>query len=493
MSERETAEHYRHSDALRDILAWSQDRHVWQRDALRQLVQGTPLVEIDIDRLEALCTGEREDAVPLQSDHLGSETSIEQAVSLLRVSDITGVNALVGGQELTFGADGITIIYGDNGSGKSGYCRVLKHACRSRDEKFLIHRDISEPSDAPQSAVISYMSGDKHLSARWSPSGADDNNLGLVSIFDSRSANTHVQAENAVAYTPVPMRILEGLGDLCDQLKQRLEAKAQAIEAQTPQVISNHSLSGTTAAGKYLDSITEKSDTIILDMLSTLSEDETRRLETLRADLAENPEQVIRRLRAQQERVERLIASIAKLDGVCSETSLNELSSFREKWSAAQEASNLASQELFAASPLPDIGSDAWKILWEAARAYSDGHAYKEKSFPELSSETDLCVLCQQPLTTEAVERQKTFEGFIQGAAKATEDSCKRRLDDKIQNMEGAKFSDESRAAAVALLKEELALDETATSVNTWVEQIQSRLSAALEKGTITSVEALSP
>ena len=293
MNKTDEGEVFRQSDAMRDILAWSEDRDVWQRDALRQLMQGTPTDEIDLDRLEALCTGKRTDAEPLTSNHIGIEASSEQAVSLSTVSDISGVNALVGDQELTFGPSGITIIYGDNGSGKSGYCRVLKNACRSRDERFQIHRDISEPSDAPQSAVISYLSGDEGLSSSWSPDGSDDVNLGLVSIFDSRSANTHVQAENAVAYTPLPMRILEGLGDLCDQLKLRLESKAQAIEAQSPKVISNHSLSAETSAGKFLSGLTAKSDTSILDMLCNLSEDETRQLETLRSDLAENPDRDI--------------------------------------------------------------------------------------------------------------------------------------------------------------------------------------------------------
>lgn len=40
---------YRQSDALRDILTWSEDRDLWQRDALRQLFQGTAVDGIDLD------------------------------------------------------------------------------------------------------------------------------------------------------------------------------------------------------------------------------------------------------------------------------------------------------------------------------------------------------------------------------------------------------------------------------------------------------------
>ncbi|WP_245479279.1 ATP-binding protein, partial [Mesorhizobium sp. M1A.F.Ca.IN.022.05.2.1] len=38
------------------------------------------------------------------------------------------VNALAPGERLSFGKTGLTAIYGDNGAGKSGYARVLKHS-----------------------------------------------------------------------------------------------------------------------------------------------------------------------------------------------------------------------------------------------------------------------------------------------------------------------------------------------------------------------------
>lgn len=493
MSDPTQSVHYRKSDAMREILAWSQERDIWQRDALRQLINGISLDEIDLDRLEGICTGARDDALVLQEEHLEIEASSEAAVALSRVSDVTGVNALASDQELTFGADGITIIYGDNGSGKSGYCRVLKHACRSRDRKFNIHPDISEPSDTPQSAKIAYATGNTGKSATWSPDSDTDAALGQVSIFDSRSADTHVQSENNVAYTPLPMRILEALGDLCDKLKARLDSKVTAIEEQTPRVISSHTLSATTAAGKFISALTAKSDTSVLDLLCVLSEDETRRLETLRTDLVQNPKQTMRNLRAQKDRVSKLMTSVSGLEQACTDASLQKLSDLISALSAAQEASNAASDALFAASPLPDIGSEVWKVLWEAARAYSDGNAYPDQSFPDLAAGTDLCVLCQQPLTSEAVQRKKTFESFVQGTTKATERGCESHLTAKKQALETAKIDPETRAAALSFLKDELSLEDIAADVENWIDQAQSRLMAALENGEWLSVEAKAP
>jgi len=52
---------YTQSKALRDIVAWSANRPDWQRDALRQLVGGVEVDEIDLDRRDGLCVGERDD------------------------------------------------------------------------------------------------------------------------------------------------------------------------------------------------------------------------------------------------------------------------------------------------------------------------------------------------------------------------------------------------------------------------------------------------
>lgn len=49
-----------------------------------------------------------------------------EQVSLRALTEVVGVNALISGQTLEFGSTGLTIVYGDNASGKSGYARLIK-------------------------------------------------------------------------------------------------------------------------------------------------------------------------------------------------------------------------------------------------------------------------------------------------------------------------------------------------------------------------------
>lgn len=427
-----------------------------------------------------MCVGERDDPNCLSDADIAPETTAAESVAISKLHSLQGVNALVTGQALDFAKDGITIIYGDNGSGKSGYCRVLKHACRSRDNKFHIHPNIDGPSDAPQSASIDFSVGAVSKTAAWAPDGSEISELSKVSIFDSRSANTHVQAENSVAYTPFPMRVLERLGELCDTLKEKVEGRIKAIDAKTPIAIANHQFGDDTSAGKFLTALSAKSDPEVLELLCALSEDEARRLETLKQDLSQDPQKVLKNLTAQKDRVEKIVLAIQGLRDATSAEMRSKHRDLSQALSNARAASKTASEELFKASPLPEIGSDIWKSLWEAARTFSDDVAYLDKTFPEASPGDDLCVLCQQPLDETAVARMMTFENFIKGSTKAQENTCRQNLETSSATLEKHKVPDEALSAMSTFVSDELGNPEIAQSISAWVSGSNGRLARLL-------------
>lgn len=484
---------YTQAKAQQDIVAWSADRPDWQRDALRQLINGVDSDEIDLDRLEALCVGERKDFQFLEEVDVTPQGTVGQAVTISQLRSVRGVNALAAGQKMEFSNQGITIIYGDNGSGKSGYCRVLKHACRTRDNRFSIHPNIDEIEETPQSGDIDYRVGTKSESATWSPDAVQVPALAQVSIFDSRSANTHVQAENSVAYTPFPMRVLERLGDLCDEIKDRLEERIRQIQAKTPLAISNHKLTDGTAAEKYLNGLTANSDVTVLGLLCELKDEERRKLETLRIDLSQDPQKTISALRAQKQRVDAIIFQVQGLTECLSPDSVTGLNELVRTHSDAKNASELASKELFEASPLPEVGSETWRALWEAARAFSDGVAYPSKQFPEAKADQDLCVLCQQPLGKEAAQRFATFEEFVKSSTRAKERSTFAALDGRKKEIAATLVSADSLAAAQSLLNEELSLPDVSTRLSDWVIAANAKLTALLEQREVPSVDTRHP
>ncbi len=62
--------------------------------------------------------------------------------------------------------------------------------------------------------------------------------LSSISVFDSCTANVHVDEANDVAYTPFPMRVLEQLAEVCQQVKKRINVEIRELDDQTPEAIS---------------------------------------------------------------------------------------------------------------------------------------------------------------------------------------------------------------------------------------------------------------
>lgn len=422
--------------ALADLVTWAEKRSAWQKDALRRLVMGETLDDQAIAELTELCLDPARIHTPIAQSHIGTETSISEPISLVSIKNPTAINALASQQELSFEPVGLTVVYGDNGSGKSGYVRVLKHACRSRDEKFAIHRDLQDTTDTPQSAEICFRQGANTEQFDWTPDGEPHGDLPSVSIFDSRSASIHVESTNEVAYIPLPMRLLEALAEASDRIKTALDGKITALKGQIPLALSSPSLSRETAAGSYVFGLSAKSNIPQLDKLATLSDLETARLSTLETDFAQDPKRAVARLENQGDEVERIRTTLQGLIDATNPAAFAEVKTLRKTHGDAVEAASLASQQLFSASPLPEVGQAAWQKLWEAARTYADTVAYPDKTFP--SSEPDtLCVLCQQPLGADAMARQQTFETFVKSSTKADEAAARAKLDTALTQLKG--------------------------------------------------------
>ena len=442
--------------AFADVLAWAAPRPAWQRDALRRLVQNGTLGSADIDELAALCLDPTLPHEPISDAHVSSQGAVGEPITILRIENPTGINALASDQKLEFAKDGLSIVYGDNGSGKSGYVRVLKHACRTRDRSNKILRDVEDAEPTPQSANIIFARGATEDAFPWTPESPGHANLPSVSIFDSRSANVHVEKTNAVAYIPQPMQVLEALATACDQIKAKLDAELDAIAAKTPLAIKVPQLSADTAAGAFVRGLSAKSNVEQLNLLAQLSDVEVQRLAALEADLAQDPKRAAAKITNQKTRLDEEVIKLRKLVEATSTPAFAARDALRSDWDTKADTAKLASEALFAASPLPDVGKATWRALWEAARKYSDGVAYPEKTFPDAIGADEVCVLCQQPMSPDAIERRVTFETFVKGSTKAEEEAAEKAHGDAIRKAVTMKMSVTARRQLVSLIATEI-------------------------------------
>ena len=466
--------------AFAELVRWSADRPVWQRDALRRLIQNGALTDADVEELATICLDAKSPHEPVSDEHIAGDTASTEAVTLRAIAAPTGINALAPDQRLEFAGEGLTVIYGDNGSGKSGYVRILKHACRTRDSKLTILRDIEDTSNTPQSATITLARGDIEEDFAWTPGGARHPDLPSVSIFDARSANIHVEKTNAVAYIPQPMLVLEALASACDSVRATLTAKQASIRAQTPRAISDPTLRDDTAAGQFVRGLSATSNTAQLKLLANLTSDQSKRLTSLGADFAQDPKRAVERLKNWGARLREGVDTLRRMIEAASEAAFNTRDRLKSEHAAKAEAARAASKALFAASPLPDVGKEAWRSLWEAARSYADGVAYPGKRFPDATPDQDLCVLCQQPLGADAVARRATFEEYVKSVTRREEELATRAIATERRDAVAARMSGAAVRQLKALIAAELGDEALAQEVRMSALTARWRLRALL-------------
>jgi hypothetical protein len=143
---------------LDDILSGPRLIGLWQRDAVRRLFQQDSVLSDDdflqlyglLKAAHGLPNPLNLSPVPLAAAHLPAALQAGQTVVLKAMRDLKHVNRVAPAQILNFSPVGMTVIYGGNGTGKSGYGRVLKRACRARTRQ----KSASTPPIQPLSVAL---------------------------------------------------------------------------------------------------------------------------------------------------------------------------------------------------------------------------------------------------------------------------------------------------------------------------------------------------
>jgi energy-coupling factor transporter ATP-binding protein EcfA2 len=450
--------------ALSSIVSWSEDCPDWQRDALRRLCESDTLEGGDIDELVEICKGSAT-AKPLTAEHVRDPAAGLATVTLRAVHSARHVNAIVPNERLSFDKAGVTVIYGDNGAGKSGYARVLKRVCRARSvgKDEVVLTNIYDANPGTPTAEIDFCINGQNKSAAWTLGTSSDPLLSAVSVFDARTANVHVSQTNDVAYTPLPLKILATLAQVCHEVKGKLSSEIAELQRQTPAALKSPTCKPGTEVAKLVAGLSAKTSPADIERLATLTDGERSHLEQLNADLAADPAKTAGRHLALKAKIEDSALRLEALALAITDESARSLKDLAAAVEATRVAAEAASTALFADEPLPNIGSEVWRTLWEAARGYSETEAYTGHTFPV--TENAVCVLCQQGLSPDAAKRMNRFEAFVKNESKKKEAEAKAAHAQAVERFSAKAVDRAEIRNMVACIRNELADDELAIKV----------------------------
>lgn len=456
-------------DRIREFAA--ADLKYWEQSALDKISSGCVLDAKDYDEL---LRDYMMDAglVPMEARPRLS-FPIEAAPTLARskrrlerLFNLRNVNALPEGQEIRFGPQ-LTLVFGDNGVGKTGYTRPLGCAAFGRGERDVLPDATRQVSAVPE-AEIEISDGTTNRTVTWKR-GQHNVELAGFYVFDDTSLNVHLTRSNSLSFSPSGLDLLTSLAGVTDEVRERLKRLIESCD-----IAQNFGLlfEGDSLVSRQIATLSAETNLELLDNLASLTDEEQTRIAALETQVAELTSQDIARLLGKRrQEVSDLnglvkamkLAEYAVDDGAFAETTrlVNELQ-------AKQVEVERSGVDQFTFSAFTQVGTIAWREFVASAKALADAEAAERDSYPQNG---DHCLLCRQPLPPEAVELLKKMWSFLdsdsQGRLEAARNACVARVLE-LQKLKLDYFAGDSGARR--LLESELP---------TTVPMVESQISAS--------------
>ena len=428
-----------------EIMEWLSKQPTWQRNLFKRIIRGEMIDDSYVDQMINSLLSNKiinlEEPV-LSIDDIPWGESKEQGITILGIGDLKGINALLGGQTLCFSESGMTIVYGDNGSGKSGYDRLLKKVAGARHREDILC-DVFSKEHTTQVAKFTYRCSNTDLIATW-PTGIDDGAFKQIHFYDEACGNDYLQKDTELSYRPSVLSLFDSLIQVIDNVSAEIN---QRIKLEKDMQFSFPDVPKETSAERFLVRL---SDATNLDELNQLLHEHSNldeELQNLREEEARlkssNPEKEKVRLSAIAEDAESLAEHLVSIESILSPAAADYIWRLKQEAMQLRSSAEKVSAESFAHEPLSGVGSITWRAMWEAAERYAQEEAYSGLDFPS-TEDGDFCVLCQQPLSQDAQTRLKRFRHYIQNTVQRQAKIAERKYDDAVKQLKNFEVAPEN-------------------------------------------------
>lgn len=408
---------------LNDIIDWVENKPEFWQVAIDRLIRNNNLTDTDISELKEICKANvglsdfaftSVDFDALRNFALNITSSDNIIIS--KVHNIENINALANTNILEFSPLGLTVVYGDNGAGKSSYVSILKHVCNTRGNKPKIIGNLYSPTtyNNDKKAEVEFSKDGTNFESVSLINGVVNNfTLKSVDVFDTNSANHYIENEDEIAFIPKGLSIIEKFASGIKKIEETLNVELQSrslVKFDYLTLVETPGNSNSKVFLKTLNSLTTREELRAKSEWNKTKEDRfTELIDLIQKLKATDPK---KELKSNEEKIARfkiLKNKFKVFEDVLCGASLSDLKDAINEYVNANQALKDSSEKVFSNLPLNGIGNQTWQILWESARKF-----YNESKGVDVFPENEgNCPLCLQELNPEAKLRFYRFEEFV--------------------------------------------------------------------------------
>jgi len=351
--------------------------------------------------------------------------------TLDKIENLRNVNAIDDECILEFGKN-LTIIYGDNGAGKSGIGRLLSNACLSRKPRKLLPNAklVSYPttkatadfyvSNATGSNVIKYTLGQTHES------------LKAFSVFDHECALIHLNSENKVEFVPSKIKIFDEVFKSILIIETKLQEEIVARQKDNP---AEGLFTGASSITEFLNSLSYKiTDLQIDDALTFTSADKTLLAEKKKIVAKKLKQDISKQKKELSDECDDLTtfkSTLSAKSSALTKEKADEINALIKEIKDKKDIADKLSVKNFDFLSFKNIGSMEWKSLIVAAQKL-----YDKEVVSNGGAELEHCILCRQLITDKEKTLFSDYWKFLKSTAETELTTARQALAISLDGLE---------------------------------------------------------
>lgn len=421
-----------------EVKEFANSQPYWAKYLCSEILAGNEITDAIINTsysylLETLGLKEATDKAEISiSYNPNASDDFKENLYFVSLTNVEGVNALTENQTIEL-TPSLTIIYGANGAGKSGYVRLLKNVFYSKDKGDILQNINIESGHKPISATFNLSSDGTSISLKY-PGDTGNGIFNQFAVFDGDIGKKHLSIRNDFSFRPAGLQLFNEFNVALEKLNAKLNNDVQKKSIANP-FADDDIFQGESEIKSFLTQLSHNSklEELKAHLPYTVEEKAKKtqldkQYDDLKVALAQK-DKALKELQSIKTQLADRKKNLETLNLWLNRTQLAAVVSAITDCKTKENSAKKEGIEKFKTDKVQNTGSTEWKQFIQAAEKFASTQG--EREYPEFG---DNCLLCHQSISDDTPKNLiRSYWEYIKSVAEQ---------EAKIANEKLVKFKD---------------------------------------------------
>lgn len=429
-----------------EVKKFANGLHYWAKFLAEKILSGNAISDNDIETscfylLEHLKLKEETEKPEIEIDYNAENAgNYKSDLLLTKLENVEGVNALTENQTIEFSPN-LTIIYGANGSGKSGYVRLLKNVFYSKAPENILPNVHIDNGHKAIDAKFTFKSSNTEIPLGLSYK--DNAEFRQFAVFDGQGLFKQLAEKNEFEFRPAGLSFFADYTNAIIRVEQKLNTEIQTKQSGNSANDLSVLFDGNSEIKTLVQNLNAETKIEDLKKYTPFSDENKTQKEAIQKQYDElllaskGKEEKIKNL----EKIKSLLVqnkqAIEKLNQFFTTEVIEKVKTAISGCVSKEATAKTEGIENFKTEKIQSVGTEEWKNFIVSAETFAKTQKTENAVYPENG---DNCLLCQQPLSDEAQKLISNYWGFIKSVAEQNSKQAQEKLDKAKENYENLNF-----------------------------------------------------